>query len=89
MNKKRARVWVETPKLIAYGFARGNMVDVAIGDNAIEITLNPAGKRKTAGKGDKPLFDICFPTEKRAAMFNNAERLAVYATAGKLLIKAA
>ena len=86
MNKGRARVWVER-SLSAYGLSRGTPITISFESDCIVVTADPAGKRKVAGRPDKEILDICFPVEQRDAMFGGADRLAVYASFGKLVIR--
>ena len=96
MNKGRARVWLEKAQseLCKFGFLRGEPVDIVIGESAITVRVDSHGKRKVAGRVKKDgkvicILDICFPAEKRLAMFAGADRLQVWAGNCEIVICAA
>ena len=91
LNKGRARSWIEknVGELASYGFTPNCRVDVVIGDHAIQITVNPEGKRKPTVRKGKMIFDICYPVEKRLAMFGDSPKLQVWIGRGVIGIAAA
>ena len=88
LNKGRARVWVER-SLSEFGLSRHTPITIVFESDCIVVTADPAGKRKVAGRPGKEILDICFPVEQRAAMFGGSDRLAVFASFGKLVIRRA
>ena len=93
LNKDRARVWVESTGLAAYGFARGERISIEYWQDAIVIKLDPEGARKVAGRDRRgksiSILDICFPAEQRDAMFNQAAELDVHIMHGTIIIREA
>lgn len=94
-NKSRARVWLEVPQaeLMPFGFARGEHVTITLHADAITVELDPAGKRKVAGRarGGRTIciLDICFDATQRDAMFHGAAELLVSIEPGRITITAA
>ena len=88
LNKGRARVWIER-SLSEFGLSRHTPITISFESDCIVVTADPNGKRKVAGRPGKEILDICFPVSERDAIFHGADRLAVFAQFGKLVIKGA
>jgi len=92
-NKQRARIWVESAKLVNYGFARHTPVTVYWHSDRIVVEADADGERKVAGRERNgrsiSILDLCCDQSQRAAMFKGADKLDVFAEPGKLVIKAA
>jgi hypothetical protein len=92
MNKDRARIWIESAKLAAYGLQRGERYTITTGPGIIVVRVDPQGERKVAGRERRgksiPILDLCMPAAERAALFNGAERLRVCVSDGALTITA-
>jgi len=90
MNRDRARVWVESSKLPAYGFVRHAAISVDVSDTAITVSLDPAGSRKVAGRerGGKAIsiLDICMPVSQRDAIRGGSDVFSVSITDGLIVI---
>ena len=93
MNRDRARVWVESPKLAAYGFTRGASIAVEFGRKAMYVTITDDGDRKVSGRSrggkDLSIIDVCFSDDVRRDMFGGAARLDVWVEQDQIVIKAA
>jgi len=60
-GKGTSRIWLEGKRLVEAGFEVGTRYDRYTDFNprgAIQLILNPHGKFKVSGKGDKPIIDI-------------------------------
>ena len=88
VNRGRSRVWLERKELVDYGFSRGQLIDVEFNASSIVVRLNPEGRRKVAGKADRPILDLCSPLVDHAARFGGADRLAVSVSYGFIIITA-
>lgn len=92
MNKERARVWLESDKLAAYGFTRGARIDIKILEGAICVFLNSDGARKVAGRNRKgrdiQILDICMPLEQREQLRKGAAKFSVHIQPGYIQIEA-
>jgi hypothetical protein len=90
MNKGRARVWLEVPQseIAAYGFARGERIEIEFYENHITARALEQGRRKVAGrvKNGKTIciLDICFDDAQRSAMFKGARELQVWISKGHI-----
>ena len=58
MNRGKRRLWIEGAILNTNGFEHGTRYNVINGDNKLTITIDPQGKRKVAGKPDRPITDM-------------------------------
>jgi hypothetical protein len=92
-NKAKAKVWIESAKLPAYGFVRHAAYRVVYTPSGMSIHLDPEGDRVVSGRvrNGKALsiFDLSMPVEQRDSMFNNAPKLAVHVGYGLITIQAA
>ena len=92
LNKGRARVWVESSKLVDYGFKRGEPITITHNADDITIRLDSNGKRKVAGRERDGkqigILDICYPLATRDAQFGGATKLLVEALFGVIRITA-
>ena len=96
-NGDKARICIQRHDMAPYGFAIGSPITITCDTDKGEIRIiaSPDGKNRVSRVTDKrrgidyQTIDIRIPQSERTALFNNTERLAVYATTGKLLIKAA
>lgn len=92
MNKDRARVWVESTQLAVYGFDRHTPITIQIieGDR-IDITVDPVGARKVAGRERNgksiQILDICMPPALRDSIRNGADKLQVWIEFGHIEIR--
>ena len=92
MNKERARVWLESDKLAAYGFTRGARITIQIieGDR-IAVDLDPEGARKVAGRDRKgraiQILDICMAPVLRDSIRNGADKFKVWIAPGHIEIR--
>lgn len=57
-NRERPRLWLEGAILVESGFNHGDRWDFTNEENKLIIKNNPDGKRKIAGKKDRPIIDI-------------------------------
>lgn len=71
-GKGTSRIWLEGKRLVEAGFEVGTRYDRVLHRSArvhqtngswtavgsIDLTLNPKGKFKVSGKGEKPIIDI-------------------------------
>ena len=57
-NRGRPRLWLEGDILTLSGFNHGDRWDFTIEPDKLIIKNNPEGKRKIAGKKDRPIIDI-------------------------------
>jgi len=70
-GKGTSRIWLEGKRLVEAGFEVGTRYDrvlrkvarmkdglISPHQGEIELTLNPKGKFKVSGKGEKPIIDI-------------------------------
>ena len=62
MNKGKNRIWLEGKSLTAFGIVHGMRFDVVNSPNSLMIMINPEGKRKVAGKPDRPIIDMTAAT---------------------------
>jgi hypothetical protein len=92
MNKDRARIWVETPKLAQYGFSRHTPITITINkaERTITITADADGDRVVAGRVRNgkaiQILDICMPQVDREELRAGADKFNVYARAGQIVI---
>lgn len=76
-NRGKPRLWLEGAILIAAGFKPGDRWTLKVNGAALHIVRDPQGKRKIAGKGDKPIVDITGAS--LGDEIGRAERVAVHA----------
>ena len=57
-NRERPRIWLEGQILTDAGFKHGDRFDTTNEANKLIIKRNPDGKRKIAGKKDRPIIDM-------------------------------
>lgn len=57
-NRGRPRLWLEGQILTDAGFNHGDRWDFVNEPDKLIIRNNPEGKRKIAGKKDRPIIDI-------------------------------
>lgn len=57
-NRGRPRIWLEGQILIESGFNHGDRFTVTNEPDKIIIKNDPKGKRKIAGKADRPIIDM-------------------------------
>ena len=57
-NRGRPRIWLEGKRLTAAGIGRGDRVRTHKADDGVNIAIDPDGRRKVSGKGDRPIIDI-------------------------------
>ena len=90
MNKGRARVWLESSKLGAFGFTRGTPITVTVYSSRIVVSVDPRGDRIVAGRdrGGKSIsiLDLCMPNAQREAVRGDSAKFSVYAEQGLLTI---
>jgi hypothetical protein len=92
MNKDRARIWLETPKLAQYGFSRHTPITITIdmADRTITIDIDPDGDRVVAGRVRNgkaiQILDICMPHADREHLRYGADKFNVYARHGRIVI---
>lgn len=67
MNKGKNRIWLEGAVLTDHGIQHGMRFDVINSPNSLVILIDPDGKRKIAGKPDRPIIDMS------AATIDNSE----------------
>ena len=58
VNRGRPRLWLEGAILTESGFNHGDRFNVTNEPDRIIIKNDPEGKRKIAGKSDRPIIDI-------------------------------
>jgi hypothetical protein len=91
LNKGLARTWIESDKLVQFGFVRGAAINVEYGTSAIVVTLDDNGKRKVAGRLRNgkaiQILDLCETVEARDKRFKGAEKLEVLACLGCIVIR--
>lgn len=92
MNKDRARVWIESAAIQAYGFTRHARYDLQIFPDAISIKLDPNGSRAVAGRVRNgraiSILDICMPCAQRDSVRGSASTFSVSVSDGLIVIKA-
>jgi DNA (cytosine-5)-methyltransferase 1 len=57
-NRGRPRIWLEGKRLTAMGISRGDRFITHKVEDGVNIEINPDGRRKVSGKGDRPIIDI-------------------------------
>ena len=57
-NRGRPRIWLEGKRLTAVGIGRGDRFRTHKVDGGVNIAIDPDGRRKVSGKGDRPIIDI-------------------------------
>ena len=57
-NRGRPRIWLEGKRLTASGIGRGDRFITHKVEDGVNIEINPDGRRKVSGKGDRPIIDI-------------------------------
>ena len=57
-NLGRPRIWLEGKRLTAAGIGRGDRFRTHKVDDGVNIAIDPDGRRKVSGKGDRPIIDI-------------------------------
>jgi len=57
-NRGRPRIWLEGKRLTAMGISRGDRFRTHKVDEGVNIAIDPDGRRKVSGKGDRPIIDI-------------------------------
>ena len=57
-NRGRPRIWLEGKRLTAAGIGRGDRFRTHKVDDGVNIAIDPDGRRKVSGKGDRPIIDI-------------------------------
>ena len=86
-NKGRSRVWLDGLYLNDYGFKRGVKYTTTIKDDAIVLLVDQDGSRKVAGKGDKPIIDLC--NNNITNLFSDFERVYVSFDQNSIIIEGA
>lgn len=56
-GKPHSRIWVEGARLVAAKFTVGARYNRLEGAGVLVLCLNPTGKYKVSGKGEKPIID--------------------------------
>ncbi len=56
-GKAQSRIWLEGQRLILAGFTVGARYNRAVFPGCIRLVLDPQGKYKVSGKGEKPIID--------------------------------
>jgi len=62
LNKGKRRIWLEGAVLTDNGINHGMRFNVVNQDNALVISIDPDGKRKIAGRVDRPVIDMSAAT---------------------------
>ncbi len=57
-NRCKARIWLEGKILTNAGIFHGMRFNVINSPNSLVIVIDPDGKRKIAGKPDRPIIDM-------------------------------
>jgi len=57
-NRGNARIWIEGKALLSNGITNGMRFNLTIDDHGAFLTFCEDGKRKVAGKPDRPIIDI-------------------------------
>ena len=57
-NRGRPRIWLEGKRLTASGIGRGDRFRTHKVEDGVNIAIDPDGRRKVSGKGDRPIIDI-------------------------------
>ena len=65
-NKGIARIWLEAGELNQNGILHGMRFDSVSTAGKISVTINPAGKRKIAGKPGREIIDMTGATVAQA-----------------------
>lgn len=58
LNRGKDRIWLEGAVLTTKGFKHGMRFDVIQSPNSLVIVPNVTGKRKVAGKPNRPIIDM-------------------------------
>ena len=62
MNKGKRRIWLEGAVLTDNGIHHGMRFEVMNNLNSIDIVITATGKRKIAGRPDRPIIDMSAAT---------------------------
>jgi DNA (cytosine-5)-methyltransferase 1 len=62
LNRGKRRIWLEGVILSSNGFNQGDRFDVIHEDNVLTIIKDTNGKRKVAGKPNRPIIDMSAST---------------------------
>ena len=57
-NRGKPRLWIEGKHLIDSGLTHGTMWDLRPNETGFEIVATASGKRRIAGKPERPIVDI-------------------------------
>lgn len=58
-DHKGGRLWLEKSKPLKAGFVVGAAYDIAVIKGTVVLTLSDTGSKRVAGKGDRPIIDLC------------------------------
>ena len=58
LNRGKRRIWLEGAILTDNGINHGQRFNVINSPNSLVIVIDPAGKRKIAGKANRPIIDM-------------------------------
>ena len=87
MNRGKRRIWLEGSELTQHGINHGMRYDIATGINWLRIIINPEGKRKIAGKPNRPIIDMTGRTVE-AAFHPDVEHFEIVKTDTGIALKA-
>ncbi len=57
-NRSRARLWIEGKHLTAAGLSHGTLWTLNQTEDGLTIQADPQGRRRIAGRADRPVIDI-------------------------------
>jgi DNA (cytosine-5)-methyltransferase 1 len=84
LNRGKPRLWLQAGYMVRYGFDRGASYTVTLAPGRVTLALDPAGKRKVAGKAGKPIIDV--NTKALAKAFEAGAKVTVLLTEGHIQI---